>query len=545
MARWRFVLSHTRIQRALLLLEVSVWSLKFSISRQERQISLFCFEIYRKLTTIRPWRGPPDKTMRTIKRSFSSKNAVARIVHSDVNKEHAHLFSPAFLQFLGAIQGDFKWRWRAVLEQRKTWWKEHATATPALSLRKDTAWIRDDATWKGPPIVPELKRRWVEITGPAGDAKMVINALNSGANCYMSDFEDSQSPTWSGIVHGQQNMYDAARDQLRVEAKGKTYEVKAGGAPPPTLLVRARGLHMVEEHVMDGDGHVLPATLFDYGAYLFHNAGALAAKGARPLLYQPKLESYEEAVFVHDMVQAMEKAVGIPSGTCRITSLIETLPGILQAEEIGFGLGKYWAGLNCGRWDYIFSVLKAQGKNPAMVFPDRSSLTMDKPFLTQYMQRIVQVSHSRGVHAMGGMSAFLPVSTMTADESAKAMAKVRVSKSPTPAHHLSHNVPPPHTPPARSCRTRRTNSPTAATARGWRTQPWSSPSKTSSKRPSTAQTTRSARRRTSTPSSTTPRALRPPRWANSPRRASAPTSTPACITWPRGLGALAPWPSTT
>jgi len=293
-----------------------------------------------------------------------------------------------------------------------------------LSLRKDTAWIRDDASWKGPSIVPELQRRWVEITGPAGDAKMVINALNSGANCYMSDFEDSQSPTWSGIIQGQQNMYDWARNQLRVEAKGKTYEVKAGG-PTPTLLVRARGLHMVEEHVIDGEGHVVPATLFDYAAYLFHNADALSAKGARPLLYQPKLESYEEAVFVHDMVHAMEKALGIPLGTCRITSLIETLPGILQAEEIGFGLGKYWAGLNCGRWDYIFSVLKTQGQNPKMVFPDRSSLTMDKPFLTQYMQRIVQVSHSRGVHAMGGMSAFLPVSTMTADESAKAMAKVR------------------------------------------------------------------------------------------------------------------------
>lgn len=256
---------------------------------------------------------------------------------------------------------------------------------------------------------------------------MFINALNSDANCYMTDLEDSQAPSWSGIVQSHQNIFDATRGQLSVESKGKTYKV--AGPTTPSLLVRARGLHMVEEHVIDESGRAVPATLFDIASYLFHNSGEIIAKGKRPLLYQPKLESYEEAVLVHDMVQQMEKKLGIPYGTCRITALIETLPGIIQADEIIFGLGAYCAGLNCGRWDYIFSAMKLQQNNAQQVFPDRASLTMDKPFLTQYMQRVVQASHTRGVHALGGMSAFLPVSTMSPEESAKALQKVIADKT--------------------------------------------------------------------------------------------------------------------
>lgn len=235
---------------------------------------------------------------------------------------------------------------------------------------------------------------------------MMINALNSEANCYMADLEDSQSPDWFGMTQAYQNLHDATRGSLLYQKpNGEKYSVLSGKystTPSPSLIVRARGVHMYEEHVIDESGRPIPAGLFDIAMYLFHNGKEIVANGKNPLLYVPKLESYEEAVLVHDVVQQVEARLGIPYGSTRITALIETLPGILQAEEIGFGLGGYWAGLNCGRWDYIFSVLKLQAQNSNMSFPDRSLLTMDTPFLTQYMQRIVQVCHSRGVHAMGG-----------------------------------------------------------------------------------------------------------------------------------------------
>lgn len=321
--------------------------------------------------------------------------------------------------------GEFQPRYAKVLQQRK----EVQQAGLPAGLRPDTVWIRDDKNWKGPSIVPELEKRWVEITGPAGDAKMMINALNSGANGYMADLEDSQSPDWFGLVQGQQNLYEAVRGTLSYEKKDvhgrveKTYTVSQ---KPSTLHVRARGMHMYEHHVVDEAGRPIPAGLFDIAMFMFHNAEAMQARNTRPLIYQPKLESFEEACLVHDVIEQIEARLGIAYGTTRVTALIETLPGILQAEEIGFGLGAYWAGLNCGRWDYIFSVLKHQAKNPEMVFPDRHLLGMDQPFLTHYIQRIVQVCHSRGVHAMGGMSALIP--SKDADQNAKVMSKVVADK---------------------------------------------------------------------------------------------------------------------
>lgn len=346
------------------------------------------------------------------------------ITHSPLPAAQSHLLSEEYLRFLRQVSGEFQPEYRRVLKQRVQWQKDREAGKP-LALRADTAWIRNDAEWKGPSVVPQLEKRWVEITGPAGDAKMMINALNSGANGYMADLEDSQSPDWHGIMQGHQNLYEAVRGTLTFKKPdGQQYTVNAN---PSALHVRVRGVHMYEKHIIDESGRPMPASLFDIATYLYHNAEALKSKGLSPLLYVPKLQSFEEATLIHDVIKQVEKKIGLPYGTVRVTALIETLPGILEAEEIGFALGPYWAGLNCGRWDYIFSVLKGQATNKTQIFPDRSLLTMDMPFLTNYMQRIVQVCHRRGVHAMGGMSAFIP--TKNPQENERIMKKVADDKA--------------------------------------------------------------------------------------------------------------------
>jgi len=356
----------------------------------------------------------------TIQAKMSSKaKKVARvpyITHSAVSEQQKKLFTDDFLIFVRTLAGDFYPRYVTLLQDRKK-------REGVKSQREDLAWIRNDPTWKGPPIVPELEKRWVEITGPAGDRKMFINALNSGANIYMTDLEDSQSPAWSSIVNGYQNIHDAVHGQLSLQAGDKNYTVNA---KPATLVVRPRGIHMFEKHVVDESGRPIPAGLLDIASYIYHNGQTLVKNGSRPLLYQPKLESFGEAVLIHDIVQQIEKRLDIPYGTTRITALIETVPGILQAEEIGFGLGKYWAGLNCGRWDYIFSFIKNRANDPTAVLPDRGLVSLQVPFLTSYVKHIVQVCHKRGVHAMGGMSAFIP--SKDASQNAAIFQKVEADK---------------------------------------------------------------------------------------------------------------------
>lgn len=346
------------------------------------------------------------------------------ITHSAVPVEQEALLSVDFLKFLRQVSGEFQPQYRRELRQREEW-QQKLRNGGSLSFRSDLAWIRNDPSWRGPSVVPELEKRWVEITGPAGDAKMVINALNSGANGYMADLEDSQSPTWNGIIQGHQNLYHAVRGELTFEkpGSGQVYKINNNHS---TLHVRVRGVHMYEEHVIDEANRPIPAGIFDMAMFLYHNAEAMRSKGLRPLLYIPKLQSFEEAVLIHDVLQQIEKNLGIPYGTVRVTALIETLPAILQAEEIGFGLGAYWAGLNCGRWDYIFSVIKSQAHDVNKIFPDRALLTMNTPFLSQYMQQIVNVCHSRGVHAIGGMSAFIP--SKDVKETERVMAKVIADK---------------------------------------------------------------------------------------------------------------------
>jgi malate synthase len=350
----------------------------------------------------------------------------ANITHSTTSYEH--LLSEGFLKLLRSVSGEFQPEYRKLLTQRTAVQKQINANQWALDYRKDTAWIREDRSWRAPEIVPELIKRHVEITGPAGNAKMMIHALNSGANGYMADLEDSQSPTWAGIMRGHDNLVKAVQGHLTVgknlaDGNHQRYTINTN---PATLHVRPRGLHMLEKHVIDESGRPMPAGLFDISMYMYHNAETLLQKGQRPLFYIPKLESFEEACFIHDVIQQLEAHLGLPYGTVRVTALIETLPGLLQAEEIGFALGDYWAGLNGGRWDYIFSVMKSQASNPNHAFPDRHLLTMDTPFLTHYMQRIVQVCHRRGVHAMGGMSAFIP--SKDAQENKRVMDKVVADK---------------------------------------------------------------------------------------------------------------------
>jgi len=338
-----------------------------------------------------------------IRQASTVKYQSVFVTHSNISDEHKHLFSTDFLRFLRRLSGEFNPHYYDLLATRKK--SSHFLKETNISMRADTAWIRNDLSWKGPSVIPSLAKRHVEITGPAGDRKMMINALNSGANIYMTDLEDSQSPEWFAMVQAYQNIFDACHDKLTFKTSEKTYSVNKD---PAVMIVRPRGLHMFEHHVVDESGRPMPAGLVDIAMYMYHNGKTLYDQGKAPLLYQPKLESFEEAVLIHDIVQQIELHLGIPYGTTRITALIETLPGILQAEEIGYGLGKYWAGLNAGRWDYIFSVIKNRCNDVHSVYPDRNLLTMKTPFMTNYLKRIVQVCHSRGVSAIGGMSAFIP-----------------------------------------------------------------------------------------------------------------------------------------
>lgn len=364
-------------------------------------------------------------------RPYSTKGvqplSVSGLQTAKVDKPFQSLFSEDYLRFLRALACEFIPRRQQLMQQRAVWQRMVDAGKP-LTRRDDTKWIRD-GDWKAPQLPSDLARRWVEITGPAGNPSMVINALNSGANCYMADLEDSQSPNWLGILAGHLNMNHAVRGTLRHEKKGpdgkveKAYELNDETA---FLHVRARGLHMVEANVIDESGRPMPATVFDIATYLYNNAAELISQGKTVSLYMPKLQTFEEACYVHDLIKRCEECLGIPYGSVKVTSLIETLPGLLETDEIIFGLGPYAAGLNCGRWDHIFSVIKTQAADPSRVLPDRSLLTMDVPFLTNYMDQIVQSCHRRGVHAMGGMSAFIP--TKDADETAKVMEKVKRDK---------------------------------------------------------------------------------------------------------------------
>ena len=287
----------------------------------------------------------------------------------------------------------------------------------------ETADVRR-GTWKVGSIPADLQDRRVEITGPV-DRKMIINALNSGASMFMADFEDATSPTWSNIVSGQANLIDAVRRTITYEnpETGKRYKLNPQIS---TLLVRPRGFHLPERHFVV-DSRPAPGMLFDFGMYLFHNAEALAAAGTGPYFYLPKMESHLEARLWNDVFVYAQTALKIPIGTIKGTVLIETLPAAFEMDEILYELKDHIAGLNCGRWDYIFSSIKTLRNDQAFVLPDRVQVTMEAPFLRSYVQLLIKTCHRRGAFAMGGMAAQIPIKD-DPEGNARAMDKVKADK---------------------------------------------------------------------------------------------------------------------
>jgi malate synthase len=280
-----------------------------------------------------------------------------------------------------------------------------------------------EGDWRVEPVPADLQDRRVEITGPAGDRKMVINAFNSGARIYMADFEDANSPTWENVLGGQQNLTDAIERTISLESGGKSYALNDEVA---VLLVRPRGWHLQERHV-EVDGKHVSAGLFDFGVYLARNVERLQDRGSGPYFYLPKLESHLEARLWNDVFCFAQDRLGSPRGTIKATVLIETVLAAFEMEEILYELREHSAGLNAGRWDYIFSVIKKFRERPEFVLPDRAQVTMTVPFMRAYTELLVRTCHSRGAHAIGGMAAFIP-SRRDPEVNEVALARVREDK---------------------------------------------------------------------------------------------------------------------
>ncbi len=329
--------------------------------------------------------------------------------------------SPAVRSFLEELDLRFEPERINLLNRRKVRQAEFDRGVLPGCLPETQA-IRQ-APWTVASIPDELKDRRVEITGPT-DRKMVINALNSGAKVFMADFEDSTAPTWANCVEGQQNLYDAnCREITYVSPEGKRYQLNEN---PAVLFVRPRGLHMVEQHWGGAHGPI-SASFFDFGVYFFNNFQVLLDRGSAPYFYLPKLESHQEARLWNDIFNFAEDSACIPRGTIRATVLIETITAAFEMEEILYELREHSVGLNCGRWDYIFSFIKKFQNNPAFVLPQRGDVTMEQPFLAAYVRRLIEICHRRGAHAMGGMAAQIPIRN-DAEANAAAMERVRKDK---------------------------------------------------------------------------------------------------------------------
>ena len=337
-------------------------------------------------------------------------------LRGEVSPAYSQILTAPALEFVANLARQFEKRRRVLLGRRADRQRDFdAGAFP--TFLSSTAEVRA-GDWRVAPVPHDLLDRRVEITGPV-DRKMMINALNSGAQVYMADFEDSHAPTWPATIEGQRNLRDAVAGDIEFTAADKHYRLNPAVA---TLMVRPRGWHLVERH-MTVDGEPVSASLFDFGVFFFHNVKALLAKGSGPYFYLPKLESHLEARLWNDVFVAAQEALGIPRGTIRATVLIETIPAAFEMDEILYELREHSAGLNCGRWDYIFSFIKKFRTRPEFVLPDRSRVTMDRHFLKSYVDLLIRTCHRRGIHAMGGMAAQIPIKGDAA-ANAKALDKV-------------------------------------------------------------------------------------------------------------------------
>ena len=342
-------------------------------------------------------------------------------IRGPLNPGYADILTPAAGRFLVGLFDRFEARRRELLALRVERQRE-IDAGQLPDFLPETAAIRA-GDWKVAPIPPDLLDRRTEITGPV-DRKMAINALNSGAQCWMADFEDANSPTWENVMDGQINMRDAANRTISFASpEGKKYALKEKIA---VIIARPRGWHMEEKHVHYRGARV-SASLFDWGLYFFHNAKELLARGSGPYFYLPKMESHLEARLWNEVFIHAQAELGIPRGTIRATVLIETILGAFEAEEILYELREHASGLNCGRWDYMFSFVKKFRNRPGYLFPDRTLITMEVPFLRAYVQHVINVCHRHGAYAMGGMAAQIPIKNDPAANEA-ALAKVRADK---------------------------------------------------------------------------------------------------------------------
>lgn len=336
------------------------------------------------------------------------------------------IFTPEALNFAALLERIFGQRRKQLLDARKIR-QQQFDAGVLPNFLPQTAYIRN-SDWKIAPVPQDLECRKVEITGPASRMDMVVNALNSGADCYMADVEDSESPTWQNIVRGQLNLYNVIRakaGEVLHKKPDKEYKLNEKTA---VLLFRPRGWHLEEKHCLV-DGQPMSALLFDLGMYAYRNAQVLLQKGTGVYLYLPKMESRFEARLANDVCSFIEDRLWLPRGTIKVTVLIETLPAAFEMHEILWELnrGRHAAGLNCGRWDYIFSYIKTFGSHRDRLLPDRSALTMNQAFLKAYVNLLVQICHRRGAHAMGGMAAQIP--SKNPEKNRIAEAKLRADKA--------------------------------------------------------------------------------------------------------------------
>ena len=327
------------------------------------------------------------------------------------------VLTPQALQFVAALHTQFDGERRRLLTERVR--RQEALDAGEAPFADE----HRDEDWHVPPAPADLAERKVEITGPV-DRKMIINALNSGASAFMADFEDATSPTWANLVGGQVNLADAVRRTIELETPAKTYRL---GQKTATLMVRPRGWHLPEKHLEIG-GETASGSLFDFGLYVFHNAQALLERASGPYFYLPKLESRHEARLWANVFRAAEDALGLDRGTIRATVLVENVLAAFEMDEILWELREHALGLNAGRWDYIFSIVKKLRSRPDLVLPDRAQVTMTVPFMRAYTELLVQTCHRRGAHAMGGMAAFVP-SRRDPEVNETALAKVREDKA--------------------------------------------------------------------------------------------------------------------
>jgi malate synthase len=343
------------------------------------------------------------------------------LIHGVNADENTDILSSQAISFIATLAREFTSR-RGDLLARRQQRQQAINAGQLPDFLPETAKIRE-SEWRVAPVPADLQDRRVEITGPT-DRKMVINALNCGAKVFMADFEDANAPTWDNLIDGQRNLRDAVRRTITFENEiGKRYHLNDQTA---VLMVRPRGWHLDEKHMLV-DRKPVPGGLFDFGLYFFHNARELLERGSGPYFYLPKMESHLEARLWNDVFNVAQDTLGIPRGSIKATVLIETILATFEAEEILYELRDHSAGLNCGRWDYIFSYIKKFREKPEFILPDRAQVTMTVPFMRAYAQHVIKICHRRGAHAMGGMAAQIPIKNDPAANE-QAFAKVRADK---------------------------------------------------------------------------------------------------------------------